>query len=151
MVGGWSVEHGIRFAQSKRCSKEISSADYPQIRYYKVPRKFYPEHEVSKASWRVCSPQTAPEFSAIAYYFSRNIHKELNIPIGIIQTPVGGTTVEAWTSRSLLMSDKDFRPIVQHYDSIVNSYGSDGYEKLYNRYVSSLAEYHQLNAEQKSI
>ncbi len=81
--------------------------------------------------------------------FFQNIHKELNIPIGIIQIPVGGTTVWAWTSRSLLISDKDFRPIVQHYDSIVNSYGSDGYEKLYNRYVSSLAEYHQLNAEQK--
>lgn len=148
LAGGQSnMEFALR--RVKDAQKEISSADYPQIRYYKVPRKFYPEHEVSKASWRVCSPQTAPEFSAIAYYFSRNIHKELNIPIGIIQTPVGGTTVEAWTSRSLLMSDKDFRPIVQHYDSIVNSYGSDGYEKLYNRYVSSLAEYHQLNAEQK--
>lgn len=148
LAGGQSnMEFALR--RVKDAQKEISSADYPQIRYYKVPRKFYPEHEVSKASWRVCSPQTAPEFSAIAYYFSRNIHKELNIPIGIIQIPVGGTTVEAWTSRSLLMSDKDFRPIVQHYDSIVNSYGSDGYEKLYNRYVSSLAEYHQLNAEQK--
>ena len=148
LAGGQSnMEFALR--RVKDAQKEISSADYPQIRYYKVPRKFYPEHEVSKASWRVCSPQTAPEFSAIAYYFSRNIHKELNIPIGIIQTPVGGTTVEAWTSRTLLMSDKDFRPIVQHYDSIVNSYGSDGYEKLYNRYVSSLAEYNQLNAEQK--
>ena len=148
LAGGQSnMEFALR--RVKDAQKEISSADYPQIRYYKVPRKFYPEQEVSKASWRVCSPQTAPEFSAIAYYFSRNIHKELNIPIGIIQIPVGGTTVGAWTSRSLLMSDKDFRPIVQHYDSIVNSYGSDGYEKLYNRYVSSLAEYHQLNAEQK--
>lgn len=148
LAGGQSnMEFALR--RVKDAQKEISSADYPQIRYYKVPRKFYPEQEVSKASWRVCSPQTAPEFSAIAYYFSRNIHKELNIPIGIIQTPVGGTTVEAWTSRTLLMSDKDFRPIVQHYDSIVNSYGSDGYEKLYNRYVSSLAEYNQLNAEQK--
>ena len=148
LAGGQSnMEFALR--RVKDAQKEISSADYPQIRYYKVPRKFYPEHEVSKASWRVCSPQTAPEFSAIAYYFSRNIHKELNIPIGIIQTPVGGTTVEAWTSRTLLMSDKDFRPIVQHYDSIVNSYGSDGYEKLYNRYVSSLAEYNQRNAEQK--
>ena len=148
LAGGQSnMEFALR--RVKDAQKEISSADYPQIRYYKVPRKFYPEHEVSKASWRVCSPQTAPEFSAIAYYFSRNIHKELNIPIGIIQTPVGGTTVEAWTSRTLLMSDKDFRPIVQHYDSIVNSYGSDGYEKLYNRYVSSLAEYNQWNAEQK--
>ena len=148
LAGGQSnMEFALR--RVKDAQTEISLADYPQIRYYKVPRKFYPEQEVSKASWRVCSPQTAPEFSAIAYYFSRNIHKELNVPIGIIQTPVGGTTVEAWTSRTLLMSDKDFQPIVQHYDSIVNSYGPDGYEKLYNRYVSSLTEYHQLSEEQK--
>lgn len=148
LAGGQSnMEFALR--RVKDAQAEISSADYPQIRYYKVPRKFYPEQNVSKASWNVCSPQTASEFSAIAYYFSKNIHKELNIPIGIIQTPVGGTTVEAWTSRNMLMSDKDFRPIVQHYDSIVDSYGTDGYERLYNSYVSSLAEYQQLSAEQK--
>lgn len=148
LAGGQSnMEFALR--RVKDAQAEISSADYPQIRYYKVSRKFYPEQNVSKASWNVCSPQTASEFSAIAYYFSKNIHKELNIPIGIIQTPVGGTTVEAWTSRNMLMSDKDFRPIVQHYDSIVDSYGTDGYEKLYNNYVSSLAEYQQLSAEQK--
>lgn len=148
LAGGQSnMEFALRRVKDART--EISLADYPQIRYYKVPRKFYPEQEVSKASWNVCSPQTASEFSAIAYYFARNIHKELNIPIGIIQTPVGGTTAEAWTSRALLMSDKDFRPIVQHYDSIVNSYGPDGYEKLYNRYVASLTEYQHLSAEQE--
>lgn len=148
LAGGQSnMEFALRRVKDART--EISLADYPQIRYYKVPRKFYPEQEVSKASWNVCSPQTASEFSAIAYYFARNIHKELNIPIGIIQTPVGGTTAEAWTSRALLMSDKDFRPIVQHYDSIVNSYGPDGYEKLYKRYVASLTEYQHLSAEQK--
>lgn len=148
LAGGQSnMEFALRRVKDART--EISLADYPQIRYYKVPRKFYPEQEISKASWNVCSPQTASEFSAIAYYFARNIHKELNIPIGIIQTPVGGTTAEAWTSRALLMSDKDFRPIVQHYDSIVNSYGPDGYEKLYKRYVASLTEYQHLSAEQK--
>lgn len=148
LAGGQSnMEFALRRVKDART--EISLADYPQIRYYKVPRKFYPEQDVSKASWNICSPQTASEFSAIAYYFARNIHKGLNVPIGIIQTPVGGTTAEAWTSRALLMSDKDFRPIVQHYDSIVNSYGSDGYEKLYNRYVASLTEYQHLSAEQK--
>lgn len=148
LAGGQSnMEFALR--RVKYAQAEISLADYPQIRYYKVPRKFYPEQEVPKASWSVCSPQTASEFAAIAYYFARNIQKELNIPIGIIQTSVGGTTVEAWTSRKLLMSDNDFRPIVQYYDSIVNSYGQGGYEKLYDRYVSTLKEYNQLNTAQK--
>lgn len=148
LAGGQSnMEFALR--RVKDAQAEISLADYPQIRYYKVPRKFYPEQEVPQASWSVCSPQTASEFAAIAYYFARNIHKELNIPIGIIQTPVGGTTVEAWTSRKLLMSDKDFRPIVQYYDSIVDSYGQGGYEKVYDQYVSNLKEYNQLNTAQK--
>lgn len=148
LAGGQSnMEFALR--RVKDAQAEISLADYPQIRYYKVPRKFYPEQEVPRASWSVCSPQTASEFAAIAYYFARNIHKELNIPIGIIQTPVGGTTVEAWTSRKLLMSDKDFHPIVQYYDSIVDSYGQGGYEKLYDQYVSNLKEYNQLNTAQK--
>lgn len=149
LAGGQSnMEFPLR--RVKNAQMEINLADYPQIRYYKVPRKFYPGHKVAKAGWNVCSSETAPEFAAIAYYFARNIHKELNIPIGIIQIPVGGTTVEAWSSRGLLMSDKDFRPIVEYYDSIVDSYKLiGGYEKIYDRYVKALAEYNGLNAGQK--
>lgn len=148
LAGGQSnMEFALR--RVKNAQVEINSADYPLIRYYKVPRKFYPEHNVAKANWSICSPQSAPEFAAIAYYFARNIHKELHIPIGIIQVPVGGTTVEAWSSRGLLMSDADFRPIVQYYDSIANSYKPGEYEQVYERFTNSLAEYNALSAEQK--
>ena len=148
LAGGQSnMEFALR--RVKDAQAEISLADYPQIRYYKVPRKFYPQQQVGKTSWKVCSPRTAPEFSAIAYYFARNIHRELGVPIGIIQAPVGGTTVEAWTSRQLLMSDRDFRPIVHRYDSIVQSYQPGEYEKLYEHYLSSLTEYNRLNTTQK--
>ena len=132
LAGGQSnMEFALR--RVKEAQAEISLADYPQIRYYKVPRKFYPEHEVNKSTWSVCSPQTASEFAAIAYYFAKNIQKELNIPIGIIQIPVGGTTVEAWTSRALLLSDKDFRPIVQYYDSMLNADKTGKYAKDFHR------------------
>ena len=148
LAGGQSnMEFALR--RVKDVQAEISLADYPQIRYYKVPRKFYPEQKVPGTSWKPCSPETASDFAAIAYYFAKNIHKELNIPIGIIQVPVGGTTVEAWTSRKLLMSDKDFRPLLEHYDSIANSYRPGEYEKLYNNYNTSLAEYNNLTAEKK--
>ena len=147
-AGGQSnMEFALR--RVKDAQAEISLADYPQIRYYKVPRKFYPEQKVPGTSWKACSPETATDFAAIAYYFAKNIHKELNIPIGIIQVPVGGTTVEAWTSRKLLMSEKDFRPLLEYYDSIANSYRPGEYEKLYNNYHSSLAEYNKLSAEKK--
>lgn len=150
LAGGQSnMEFALR--RVKDAQAEISLADYPQIRYYKVPRKFYAGHEVPRARWNVCSPQTAPEFSAVAYYFAKDIHRELDVPIGIIQVPVGGTTAEAWTSRELLTSCDDFRPIVQHYDSIVNAYRPGEYEKLYKHYLSSLAEYNRLDTTQKKI
>lgn len=139
LAGGQSnMEFALR--RVKDAKAEIDLADYPQIRYYKVPRKYYPEHEVPETSWKTCTPETAPEFAAVAYYFAKNLHKDLNIPIGIIQLPVGGTTVEAWTSRKLLLSDKDFRPIIERYDSIADAYQSGEYEKIYDRYIKSLAE-----------
>jgi len=148
LAGGQSnMEFALR--RVKDAKTEIDLADYPQIRYYKVPRKYYPEHEVPETSWKICTPETAPEFAAVAYYFAKNLHKDLNIPIGIIQLPVGGTTVEAWTSRKLLLSDKDFRPVIERYDSIADAYQPGEYEKIYDRYIKSLAEYNKLSAEKK--
>lgn len=148
LAGGQSnMEFALR--RVKEAQAEIRLADYPQIRYYKVPRKFYPEHAVPRASWKACSSQTAPGFSAIAYYFAKTLHKELGVPIGIVQLPVGGTAAEAWTSRQLLLSDKDFRPLMERYDSIVAAYRPGEYDKAYARYVRSLAEYGNLSAEKK--
>lgn len=150
LAGGQSnMEFALR--RVKDAQKEISLADYPLIRYYKAPRKYYSGHSVKKESWKACSPETASEFAAVAYYFARNIYKELNVPIGIIQTPVGGTTVEAWMSRELLMSDKDFAPLAERYDSIENSYKPGEYEQTYTRFTKDLATYNQLDAEQRKL
>mgnify|MGYP000777946289 FL=1 len=73
LAGGQSnMEFALR--RVKDAQAEISLADYPQIRYYKVPRKYYPEHEVPETSWKTCTPETAPEFAAVAYYFAKNLH-----------------------------------------------------------------------------
>lgn len=148
LAGGQSnMEFALR--RVKDAEQEVNLADYPSIRYYKAPRKYYEEHSVKKETWRVCSPATAPDFAAVAYYFARNIHKELNIPIGIIQTPVGGTTAEAWMSKELLLSDKDFTPILERYDSIVDSYQPKGYEQVCIDYSRDLADYNKLSPEQR--
>lgn len=147
LAGGQSnMEFALR--RVKDAQQEISKADYPQIRYYKVPRKFYSGHQVNAEGWKVCSPATASELSAVAYYFARDIYKELNIPVGIIQTPVGGTTAEAWMSRSTLESCKDFKPVLEQYDSIVNSYNGR-YETIYDEFKQNLTAYNKLTPEQR--
>ncbi len=89
--------------------EEIAGADYPGIRMFTVVRSLSVEPlDTLVGQWDVASPETAGEFSATAYFFARRIHRELNIPIGIIHTSWGGTVAEAWTSKSQLRKMGDF-------------------------------------------
>lgn len=76
---------------------EIKTADYPQIRMFSVPRDLEGS-ALDKTSWKVTTPETVKQFSAVGYFFARKLVQELNIPVGIINTSWGGTRVEAWTS-----------------------------------------------------
>ena len=78
---------------------EIPKANYPKIRLFTVPRKtsIKPVAEV-QASWVECSPETARQFSAVGYFFGRDLHRKLGVPIGLIHSSWGGTPAEAWTS-----------------------------------------------------
>jgi sialate O-acetylesterase len=83
--------------------KEIAAANYPHIRLFTASYspQFQPQVDV-KGQWSICSSQTAPGFSAVAYFFGRELNRELKIPVGLIHTSVGGTPVEAWTSQEAL-------------------------------------------------
>ncbi|MDU1890340.1 MAG: sialate O-acetylesterase [Dysgonomonas sp.] len=93
--------------------EEIADADYPNIRLLKVEKatNFYPATDVSirGGGWEVCSPSSVPDFSAVAYFYGRNLHKNLNVPVGLINSSWGGTTAEAWTSGESLQMMPDFR------------------------------------------
>lgn len=77
---------------------EIRRADYPEIRLFYVPRRFstIPLDDVD-AEWQICSPETIGPFSAVAYYFGREIHQKLDIPVGLVHSSWGGTRIEPWT------------------------------------------------------
>jgi sialate O-acetylesterase len=104
-------------AQSLNPQEEAKTAEYPQIRMIKVQHHAAhngPQDDVN-ATWVVCSPSSVPNFSAAGYFFAREIHKELKVPVGIISTNWGGTLCEAWTSRAGLESDPDFAPILERH------------------------------------
>jgi sialate O-acetylesterase len=85
-------------SRSKDGRKEISAANHPGIRLLTVPRRAVPEPAADlTASWVTCSPETVPRFSAVAYYFGRELRRKIKEPIGLIHSSVGGTPVEAWT------------------------------------------------------
>ncbi|MFH1568765.1 MAG: sialate O-acetylesterase, partial [Gemmatimonadota bacterium] len=82
---------------------EIEAADHPRIRLFTVPRvpAFSPQEDVV-GTWQVCSPETVPGFSAVAYFFGRQIHRELGVPVGLVNSSWGGTIIEAWMDRGAL-------------------------------------------------
>jgi sialate O-acetylesterase len=84
-------------------SQEIAAANYPHIRLFTAAYnpQFEPQVDV-KGQWSVCSPQTVPGFSAVAYFFGRELNRVLKVPVGLIHSSVGGTPVEAWTSQEAL-------------------------------------------------
>ncbi len=81
--------------------QEIAAANYPQIRHFKVPNTVSStlKDDISGGDWKVCSPATAGDFSATAYFFARKLYNKLKVPIGLINTSWGGTQSEAWTSK----------------------------------------------------
>lgn len=88
----WSVNHAILNGE-----QEASNATYPNIRIYQVPlRGASTPQETMDATWKSCTPATMRNASAIGYFFSRYLHKELEVPVGIISSAWGGTPVEPW-------------------------------------------------------
>ncbi len=78
--------------------REIAAAKFPQIRHVKVAKNTsgHPLDDLS-ARWEVCSPETAGNFTAAGYFMARELHKELGVPIGLINSSWGGTRIEPWT------------------------------------------------------
>jgi len=103
----WSVQ------ASDNAQEEIAAADYPKIRLFTVPPTVAEKPlDDCQGSWAACTPQTIPGFTAVGYFFGRALHKELGVPVGLINTSWGGTIAEAWTSQEGLSGDADFKPIL---------------------------------------
>ncbi|MBN2512097.1 MAG: hypothetical protein JXB18_04070 [Sedimentisphaerales bacterium] len=115
--------------------KSVETADFPMIREFFVPRvaSALPEPDC-QGQWQTCTPQTAGSFSAVAFYFGRELNQKLNIPIGLINASWGATSAEAWTSSETLMEFDAFRNAVQRLKASTISLFDD---KTYNKIVDS--------------
>ena len=88
---------GFTVARVDNAKQEIDSANYPNIRLFNIPTASSPEKQTDvKAAWVECTPESVSNFSAVGYFFGRNLHTELNIPVGLINSSWGGSIIEAW-------------------------------------------------------
>lgn len=103
--------------------QEIAAAKYPSIRMFNLEREtsMSPKDDC-KGAWLEANPQNAGKFSAVGYYFGRQLHQALNIPIGLINTSWGGTRVEAWTSAEALAERPCARELLQDWTAAKTKY-----------------------------
>ncbi|HKV42602.1 MAG TPA: sialate O-acetylesterase, partial [Blastocatellia bacterium] len=105
-------------AGSDGAAQAIAQANYPEIRLFTVQRNTSREPlDDVKGQWEVTSPKTVERFSAVAYYFGRELYQRLKVPIGLIHTSWGGTEAEAWTSPSALANSAPLKPILERYEN----------------------------------
>lgn len=102
---------------------EIENANYPQIRLFNVRTDFKndPQQDCG-GTWTVCSPSTAKDFSALAYFFAREIFHRRQVPVGLVVSSVGGSSGQAWVSRDTLAADSVlFKKYLEPYDTSARS------------------------------
>ncbi|MEX2578088.1 MAG: sialate O-acetylesterase [Verrucomicrobiales bacterium] len=95
--------------QSNDPDLEKATADYPNIRLVTVPQVGTQElQDDFEGQWEICTPNTVGDFSAIGYFFGRQLNQALGVPIGLIDNAWGGSAAEAWVKRDILEKDGRF-------------------------------------------
>ena len=142
--GQSNMEFRLRMALSP--DKEIAAAKYPNLRLFTVHRAAaaQPLADVN-GHWDACEPQVMPDFSAVAYFFGRDLHQALNVPVGIIHSSWGGCYIESWISPKTLASDVDSDAFRGRWER-----RSLHFPQAMEAYQKALADWEAANAEAKA-
>jgi len=98
--GQSNMVHQVKL-HSVQYPNEIPDAHYPEIRQFWIPTLTNlqgPVDTLPTGYWKAAIPENVPDFSAVAYFFAKDLYEKYHVPIGIINASVGGTPIEAWTS-----------------------------------------------------
>lgn len=100
--------------------REVAEANYPRIRMFtgKSAKSYEPQSEI-EGEWLVCNPETVLGFSAVGYFFSRNLQKEIDRPVGFLTLAFGASTAEAWIRREVLVADPLLKAKIDQFDGAV--------------------------------
>jgi sialate O-acetylesterase len=98
-------------SRAMNSEEEMNTAQYPKIRLFTVAKKISltPLNDLEEGEWVECSPETVGNFSAVGYFFGRELFNNLNVPIGLIHSSWGGTNAESWTSKETMSQLPDFK------------------------------------------
>jgi sialate O-acetylesterase len=97
---------------------EVAKANYPQIRFFTVPRRIAvsPQENTLPTRWQICTPDNAKSFSAVGYFFAREILRKTNVAVGIVESAWPGTTIQEWIAPEVLRADAGLRSVMEEWD-----------------------------------
>lgn len=126
---------------SLNAKEEIAVADYPKIRLFTVARKTAEEPQKDcQGQWRACEPKTVGGFSAAGYFFGRELHKQLNVPVGLIDSSWGGTPVEGWTCLKAQEAVPELAPRMEGFKKLLANYSPEKAKQQYEKQMAKWKE-----------
>lgn len=104
--------------------QERDAANYPLIREYYVPLKYSKEPILDVNNhWTICSPQTVSDFTAVGYFFAKNLYAKMQVPVGILFSAFGGTPAEDWTSLAASEENPKLKDMIANYTKTMSGPG----------------------------
>jgi len=134
-------------ALSNNAEQEIAQANNPQIRLFVVPKAVAdrPLKDLSGGAWQPCTSETVRNFSAVGYFFARELQRALKVPVGVIETAWGGTPAESWTSKPTLMAHPSLRYLLENWQR-----AEVDYPQALENYQKQLAEWERAAAQARA-
>ena len=133
----------FKLQQAMNHDEEIARADYPLIHIFQVKRAVadQPAGDVV-GTWQVCSPESVKTFSAVEYFFGRDLQQNLHVPMGLIESDWGGTPAQSWTSKEALAADPALKFILDHWDEALAKYpaAKEAYDQRLAAWQKTAAE-----------
>jgi len=147
-LGSGQSNMAMTVQSSYHFDAEKVAAKFPLIRHYRETST----HSASPAAegkgvWQECTPDNVGGFSAILYFFGREIHQEVGVPVGLINTSVGGTPIESWVSAETQSSDTETKSV---YDNLLKTYQGFDAVKATTLYEKQLAAWKIATAKAKA-
>lgn len=131
----WAVD------QSNDADLESLSANFPNLRLITVPRVGTQEAQTSfDGRWESCTPESVKQFSAVGYFFGRQLHQTLDVPVGLIDNAWGGSAAEAWVNRDVLESSGTYDELLARWKQTESTYDHDDATAKYNERLAAWKE-----------
>ena len=108
----------FRVATTLNAAQEIADARYPAIRQFKLPHTIADRPAWDAVGvWKPCSPENVPDFSAVAYFFARELWRKNGVPVGLVNSSWGGTQIESWMGETALAKDPAHAEIARRWET----------------------------------